>query len=172
MILGTNLTGDLQKTTQDVGGPTGWPVTIITFSGSKKLIIGPTIELQLPYRLSVEMDALYRRISSAGEWVYADGTRRRAGAGSLLTWEFPVLAKYQFRVRGLEPFVGLGPSFRRPQALTGASPYGAVAGAGVTFNLRHLRIAPAIRYTHWGRDRRPFVGVVRNQTEFLVGFSL
>jgi hypothetical protein len=175
VVLGTNLTRDFRRTAQDSGGNLlGSPDSVVThvdFPGPRKMIVGPAIYLRLPRNLSLEVNALYRLISSASEQINAGETRNRQ-TYSFVTWEFPVLAKYTFRIRGLEPFIGLGPSFRRPQALAGASPYGVVTGGGVRFQRGHLGIEPSIRYTHWAPDQQPtFGGAVRNQTEILVGFS-
>jgi len=171
LILGTNITGDYRMTTQSLGGPAGSPVNIIGASGPRKLTIGPILELQLRDNISVEVDALYRPISSQGTNIYLDRTPT-SSTGSYVTWEFPVLAKYRFRIRGLKPFVGAGPSFRLPQSLTGASAYGVVAAIGLMLHVRGLKFSPSVRYTHWAPDQ-PYVfgGAVRNQTVAAVGFS-
>jgi hypothetical protein len=39
-------------------------------------------------------------------------------------------------------------------------------------HLRALKIAPALRYTHWAADNSPgATGAIPNQAELLVGFS-
>lgn len=104
--------------------------------------------------------------------VLADGSLNSVSPSPVVTWELPAPAKYRFPVRGLEPFIALGPSFRLRQSLTSVSPYGIAAGAGVDIHMRRLQIAPAIPYTHWGQEKAPAFGAaVRNQIEFLVGFS-
>jgi hypothetical protein len=166
VMLGTSITGDFKNTTQILDTPT----VLIGSSGPRNLVVGPMVEFEFPHRLSVEVDALYRRISSSRELVTADATQRRIDR--FVTWEFPVLAKYHFPVGRVRSFIGIGPSFRRPQALTAASPYGITFAAGVELRpVWHLRIAPGIRYTHWGRDdENSFSGARRNQSEVLVGF--
>jgi hypothetical protein len=175
VVFGTNLTGDFRTSTQvfegNPFGHPGSPVTDVGSSGPRKMIIGPTVDLRLPHRLSVEVDALYRLISAADEEFDAEGGRSR-GTGTYVTWEFPVLAKYTFRIRGVEPFIALGPSFRLPQLLTEASPYGVVTGTGMMFRRSRLGIAPSIRFTHWAPNTQAVTsGAARNQTEILVGFS-
>jgi len=168
--LGTNLTDDVR--TEDFtheGQPPSSPAAPVT-SGARSFIFGPTLEVRLPHRLSLEVDALNRPISIATEGVYPDGTRFRWRYGPT-TWVFPLLAKYRFPVRGLEPFIALGPSFRLCQSLPDSSPYGFAAAAGLETRVGRMRITPAIRYTHWAPDRPPFRGPFRNQAEALVGFS-
>jgi hypothetical protein len=169
--LGTNLTGEISRTTTVYEGlEPGQGGTLMILPGPRSLIAGPTLEVRLPRSFSVEVDALYRRISSASEQSFADGTSYRL-THRYVTWVFPVLAKYRFPIRGREAFVGLGPSFRLPQTLSNSSPYGATATAGVEFRVRDLKIAPAIRYTHWRPDAPWDDLAVRNHAELLVGFS-
>jgi opacity protein-like surface antigen len=175
VVMGTNVTGDFSATSRTINliGETGTSLlTFVNSSGPRSFIVGPKVELQLPYRLSVEVDALYRPVSSAAEQVDGNGMRR-SGAYRYVTWEFPVLAKYKFPIRGLDPFAELGPAFRLPQSLTELSLFGVTAGAGVEFGLlSRLKIAPTIRYTHWSPDGFAVSsGVHRNQCEFLTGFS-
>jgi hypothetical protein len=166
--VGTNLTGDYRTT--NIAHESQTPIYVS--SGPKSFVYGPMVEVRLPHRLSVEVNALHRPISSATETSY-EGTPYRYTYRAV-TWVFPVLVKYRFSVRGLEPFIGLGPSFRLRQTLAeaaDASPYGIAAAAGLYMHAGPMRITPAIRYTHWARDRRDYGGPYRNQAEVLVGFS-
>jgi hypothetical protein len=86
--------------------------------------------------------------------------------GSVATWEFPVLAKYRFGSRAFRPFVEAGPSFR----LATLSNYGASAGVEVEAHLRALKIAPALRCTHWAAESLQST-VLQNRAELLVGLS-
>ena len=98
----------------------------------------------------------------------------RASDISLRDLGFPVLAKYSLSVRGVEPFIALGLSFRLHQTLAeaaDASPYGIAAAAGLEMHAGPMRITLAIRFTHWAWDRRDFGGPVRNQAGALVGFT-
>lgn len=150
-----------------------------SFRASRNYLIGPTVEVHLPLGLSVEADALYRPVSQAGlplpslpgfQW-FAPPV-----AHDYSCWEFPVLGKYRLNTPFVKPFLGVGPSFR---AL--ASPLnhywskaGITAGLGVEGELLHLRIAPEVRYTHWGKDSggaRFLFASERNQAEFLVGLA-
>jgi hypothetical protein len=174
VTLGTNLTGDFRTSHSNlepvpgVGEPQFWPVASVAFS-PRSFIYGPTVEVRLPNRFSLQVDALNRPIMSrATELVYADGRRVRSTyrAG---TWVFPVLAKYRFSLRGWEPFIALGPTFRTRQGHTDSAPFGVTAALGVEVHVRPIRIAPAMRYTHWARADGG--GPFRNQAEALVGFS-
>jgi len=168
--LGTNLTGNVRPgTISHEGQPPSSPAPPV-ISSARSFIFGPTVEVRLPHRLSMEVDALNRPISMATEGVYPDGTRFR-WTYRPTTWAFPILAKYRFPFRGLEPFIAFGPSFRLRQSLADSSPYGLAIASGLEIHVGQVRIAPAIRYTHWAPDRPPFRGPFRNQAEGLVGFS-
>ncbi len=136
---------------------------------TQRLVIGPTVELRLPYHLGVEADALYRR--------YTIG-------GAVNNWEFPILVKYRFGGAPLvHPYVAAGPSFNhvsdpgmflaRPNATTA----GFTMGAGLEVRALLLRLSPELRYTRW-RDKNIDLGPAsgglssnQNQVEFLVGFT-
>ncbi len=136
-----------------------------TFASSGSgYVIGPTVELRLPYGLGIEADALYRRVNNP--------------SGS--AWEFPILAKYRVPVRG--PIAGYavgGGSFQRNdllrafQAGPAETTSGFVFGGGVEVKLGLIRLAPEVRYTRWTSDFsfRGFNLVNRNQIEILVGLT-
>src|SRR6185437_7816944 len=144
-----------------------------TYSDAKDYIVGPMVELRLPFGLVVEADALYRPLHL---------TTQTEGLGHALftssttsSWEFPILAKYRFGFPLVHPYIEAGPSFRalasRGNYLSGK---GITAGLGIEANALLLRIAPEFRYTHWGNDAPAPRGVFyspsnRNQVEFLVG---
>ncbi len=143
---------------------------------SKRYIVGPKIEVRLPWHLSFEFDALYRRIGFTeyynGPCCESSVTRER-----LNSWEFPMLVKY--RLPGLlrmHPFVGLGPAPRilhgssavsgsYQNVATGANTYfsgknsisypvtqGFVVSGGLEFGAHHVLISPELRYVHWNAD--------------------
>ena len=143
--------------------------TLATFTGeSHHYTVGPYVELKLPARMAVEVDALYRSydFSSAGV-----GT-------SASSWEFPVLVKHRFPVPVVKPYFDAGVSFSRLSdinlaSLNHRSNYGVVVGGGVEFNLFLIKVSPEIRYTGWAF--RNFDGSQvqskRNQLAVLVGFG-
>ena len=104
----------------------------------------------MPFRLAVEVDALYSRFGS--------GTIRANVV------EFPVLAKYYFSARdaAIRPYASGGVSFRkqwleenrRLTAFRTTDPgIGAVAAGGVAFRLGPLKLAPEVRYIRWGGNQ-------------------
>lgn len=165
---GVGLTDGIQN--QSVGG-------YHFYSGSKDYIVGPMVELGLPFHLSVEADALYRPLSLASYIALENGLNTAIAHGNVTTWEFPLLAKYKFLFPLVKPFVELGPSFRAAGNLNGTSPShdGVTLGGGVEVHLLWLKIAPQIRYTHWAPDNASPSLIVPltnpNQVEFLLGLS-
>jgi hypothetical protein len=173
VLVGTKLTNDFRSSTRTTTDEFGrFESALFIFPGPKTITIGPTLEIDLSKHLSVEASALHRPLSQASFSVFADGASF-VSEGTTPTWEFPVLAKYRFLAGSLTPFVEGGPSFRLTQVLlTGASPYGATAGAGIEGRLRDLTIAPRIRHTRWARDGRgDDESMIRNKTDVLVGFT-
>lgn len=73
---------------------------------------GPTVEFHLPYRFSLEFDALYRTDRSnfnstiqlsPNVNAYAISVNNKAHA-----WDLPLLLKYRVQVAGLHPFISGG----------------------------------------------------------------
>jgi hypothetical protein len=155
VTLGTNLTNDLVPAT---------PLpNIVETSGAESFIGGPSLEWLFPAGLSVEADALYRGFHG-----------NIVGPFTVVTWEFPVLAKYRFASPVMKRFVEAGPSFRTTGNLNGANPshYGISAGIGVETHLGWLRIAPELRYTRWAADTSSANATTKpDQLELLFGFS-
>lgn len=167
-------------------------------STTNRYIVGPELELNLPWGFGVEFDALYRHYNFQGFGVSGTAdTRTSTGA-----WEFPLLAKWRVPIPVVHPFIDGGVSWDHltgtgvtassvfPGPLTGPgvdnnTVFGYVGGAGVEFQAKHVRIEPEIRYTRWGTQH--FVtpsgistaGVTsagafssnQNQLELLVGIT-
>jgi hypothetical protein len=129
--------------------------------------IGPYVELRLPARMAVEVDALYRSYDF----------RSGSFGASASSWEFPVLVKHRFPVPVAKPYFDAGVSFSQLSdikfsSLNHRSNYGVVVGGGVEFNLLLVKVSPEIRYTGWAF--RNFDGQVqsnRNQLAVLVGLG-
>ncbi len=172
-----------------VGGLLGQPVSVglkggvpfgdaFTFTGgtltlpasTQHWILGPMVEVHLPLGFSVEADALYRRYQisdSGGEW------------------QFPILAKYKFLVGPVRPYVGGGLNFNHvtgfSKLLSAQLPHPGTTGftleGGVEFKLLRLRLAPELRFTHWGNPNIDFnplniaLKSSQNQAMVLVGLS-
>jgi hypothetical protein len=109
------------------------PVRTRSYSTLKDYVIGAAVESgPLWRRLSVEFDALYRPMNLTMAGVRADGSLHSVSPATVVTWEFPVLAKWRFGAGAAGPFLQAGPSFRASGNLNGASPspYGLTAGIG------------------------------------------
>lgn len=185
VVAGSTITSDFPNTTSQIsvfgvapGGENTSLVGVLSRSGEKTVLAGPMVEFYLPRGFSLEVDALYhplriRTLISTG----SSAPLRPEKATVAITWEFPVLAKYRLPVsfanKRFSPFIEAGPSFRLPQQVgADLSVYGATAGAGLEARWRWLKLASAIRYTHWAADHpRGWSGVRRNQTQLLVGTS-
>lgn len=168
VIAGWGLTGDLPSSvyqpTDFLGAPPSSVVTA-TSTGLTSPIIGADFEIALPRRFSAEVDAFYKPMRGQSVTTVEGQTSPAAqtnwGRTSL---QFPVLAKYRFRPAGINPFIEAGPSFRRP--VYDVSKFGATAGGGVEFRWRAARIAPTLRFTHWGASDR--LSFRRNEADVVV----
>jgi hypothetical protein len=170
VIGGGSLTDSFSKQTAPAG-----PVSIVGYSQSKDYVAGATLELKLLRHWSVEVDGLYRELHFTTASVLPGGSLAGISPSPVITWEFPVLAKYRFDVWKAKPFVELGPSFRTAGNLNGTNPshVGVSTGIGLAIEARKLRIEPMIRYTRWTPDgASPFPAKSNaDQVELLVGFS-
>jgi len=164
----------------------GLPFTdfLDTISGSRvtvnsvtnRYIIGPSLELRLPFGLGVEADALYRHFNynSTANLVDVVSTLRTTGDN----WEFPILLKKRFGGAGpIHPFVDAGVNFNKisglsqslstlafpnlinnrsssnPAELKNDFTAGFTLGGGLEVRLLFLRVVPEIRYTRWGSQQ-------------------
>ncbi|MGH9613224.1 MAG: hypothetical protein ACRD4P_09120 [Bryobacteraceae bacterium] len=157
-------------------------------------IVGPTVEVRLPFHFAVEADALYRTFDYHTELSQVLPASIKA---STSLWEVPLLVKYRLPgVPLMHPFVDAGPVWGRASLSATASCSGVLCGTlqgtrnfsgiynGAGFTLGGgleihpllLRIAPEIRYTHWGpaifgHSFGANEQFAQNQAEFLVGIS-
>ncbi|MEO5926413.1 MAG: outer membrane beta-barrel protein [Bryobacteraceae bacterium] len=167
-------------------------------TNTKRYIVGPTVQFNLPARFSIEIDALYKRLgyqydqSLTNQTVYAKTVAN--------SWEFPALIKFAILPGPVTPFVSVGGSVRhisgikqiRDTVNAGLAPVrvevnsatefnkrndvGAVFAGGLEFKIGHVRVTPELRYTRWGSEnfRDPINALLhtnRNQGDFLMGFS-
>ncbi len=121
-VVGAGLTDDFQSETFLLQGV---PASR-SFSDSRSPVVGVMMELEPIGNLFFEINGLYRPLHLTDETLISI-PEERVSAGqkhtvTVLTWEFPFLAKYKFRVRGSSPFVELGPSLRATGNLNGANP--------------------------------------------------
>jgi hypothetical protein len=148
--------------------------------GTRRYVVGGTAEVRLPFRLSIELDALYRRIGFDYSFKSLDlgyfSSRTTADQ-----WDFPLLAKYEILRGRVRPMVDAGPVLRHLSGIDETSNYltfypsftTAVSGStqsnnsvylrnrnspgfsvsgGVSFKWRPLKVCPEIRYTRWGNE--------------------
>jgi Outer membrane protein beta-barrel domain len=162
--------------------------------GTQRWTVGPTVELNLPFGVSVGADALYRSFSFTSSLSSVVNSFVNSSSGH---WEVPVYLKYRFGPHLLKPFVEAGVAFDRTgtsgtsgcsssSGLCGGSPatstfsssqwgLGALVGGGVEIKALVVRIAPEIRYTRWekgalsGGGAPPAPTGQPNQAEVLVG---
>jgi len=117
-----------------------------------RYLAGLTMEMRLTGRISVESDAIYKPLRAGSD------TPNVQTPFSVLTWQFPVLAKCRWTRHGWTPFVEGGPSFRTAGNLNGYNPshYGITAAAGIEMRAHGIRLSPALRYTRWATDALPY----------------
>jgi hypothetical protein len=111
-------------------------------------LAGASGQLELREGLALEIDAIYKPLH----------TSFNQGQGfSVLTWDFPVLAKYHLAKLGQAPFVEAGPSFRASGNLNGYNPshFGVTAGGGAEIRKGGVLLSTALRYTRWLKDASP-----------------
>jgi hypothetical protein len=146
---------------------------------------GGMLQLNLPFGVAIEGDALYKRPGIKGT-VDAFLTSPATEVDERFSqWEFPVLAKVYPLGRNplIQPYGGAGISFRHTRsAATGAdqgyTDRGFVLSAGIRNGVGKIKISPELRYTRWFStaplmigSRGYFAETGENQVEFLVGIS-
>src|SRR5688572_26034360 len=181
-IGGMALTDGLQRSSGPLEGVEIDPATGMLTPGSgtqttnisrTSPVVGVALELALRDRLSIEFDGLYRPLNSQD---FTDVTWlgfTRSTDFTVLTWEFPILAKYRVPIRKATTFFELGPALRASGNLNGANPsrYGTTAGLGVEIRPGRFTIAPTLRFTRWAADQSAgSMTTHRNQAELVFGF--
>ena len=94
-------------------------ITEREFSKAKHYLVGPSVELYLPMKLSIEADGLYRREDITREFpAILQGGSREFGV-----WEIPTLAKYRLSSSLLSHFSNLDPHFAPFKAVRPSSDF-------------------------------------------------
>lgn len=156
----------------------GLTVNTVLTPSSGSFTLGPTVELNLPRRLSVEGDILYRPLTY---------DVRYTGAGSLPQyqggeWRFPILLKYRLKGGFVRPFLAGGPAWQKITGFSNAADFekrtatGGVAAAGLEGKLALFTLSGELRYTRWGSAsiRSVAAGLKRaglDEVDFLMGFT-
>jgi hypothetical protein len=168
VIGGASPTADFQN--QIVGGI----FPFINYSTPKRYAIGATLEYRFTSQIAVEADGMFHPLGYTFAGIEPCGSLNGVSPTTVVTWEFPVLAKYRFDVSGVRPFLEGGPSFRTTGNLNSANPshYGFTGGVGIETHWRSVNITPVVRYTRWAPDGHVAdVKTVPDQIELLVGLS-
>lgn len=138
--------------------------TFFSETESKRYVVGPTVEIGLPGRWRVEVDALYHRFGYRTDQGSVFGSSSARDRGN--SWEFPILLKCHLPARlfvsgGYAPRILSGKETAHNDSTipffgtrTFGSDFsyvshGAVAGAGMEFGRGRLRFSPEFRYTRW-----------------------
>ncbi len=136
---------------------------------------GLQIEYEFTSRLSVAGNGIYRPLRGFSLSYFEGRTFRYEF--TVLTWEFPVLAKYVLKGQtAWKPLIEGGPSFRASGNLNGYSPSGRGVTAGLGFETvtRRIKVAPRLRYTRWASETLRYSWMSRtrqDEVQFLVGVS-
>jgi hypothetical protein len=168
VIGGASPTADFQN--QRAGGD----FPFINYSTPKRYAIGATLEYRFLSQIAVEADGIFHPLGYTFAGIEPGGSLNSVSPATVVTWEFPVLAKYRFTLSGVRPFLEAGPSFRTTENLNSANPshYGFTGGVGIETRWRSVNLAPVIRYTRWAPDRHVAdVKTVPDQIEVGVGLS-
>jgi hypothetical protein len=181
IIGGTNVTANFPRTDYTTAADSfGNPASRSQFlTGPRSRILGLSLEARVYGRFSIEADVLRRPMNST--IIY---TEFPAGRPAVTTtyhytevdaWEFPLLLRYVLPSwRSAHSFFAVGPEFRSQQnaGATELSQVGVSAGAGLSFDLGHVRIAPQLRYTRWAENSIfPKYATRPDQIEFLAGIA-
>ena len=135
--------------------------------------VGPTVQVNLPFHLRVEFDALARPTSFH--------VSNLIGNTSATEWRFPLIMQYRLgsKAHFFQPFVGVGASFEHlyqiknaitsgPGTIATNSPGGMLLDGGIDFHLGVCRLSGELRYTRQFNDSIQNLSEL-NQAEFLLG---
>lgn len=137
--------------------PTPGSLPAIAISGKGGFLAGATAEVKVHRNFALSADALYKPLHyQAAATFYPDKSIGYAPA-TVVTWQFPILLRYEVPVRAWKPYFEAGFSFRTAGNLNTTAPShrGGSAGAGVRRQFSRVSVAPGIRYTRWAEDGMP-----------------
>ena len=148
-VLGANVTPNFQPF---------YSATGVAYTNTHTVLAGVEAEWSLSGAISLEADGLYRRLHELG---------LPPSTFSIVTWEFPILAKYRFPRSRYTPFLEAGPSFRATGNLNDIHPshYGFSAGFGIERQVGRLQLDTAVRYTHWRQDLHSIPSDIRTSPD-------
>jgi hypothetical protein len=168
IVAGGSVTDDFHNAAQGAG-----PSSFLEYSTPKRYVVGAMLELALRAAWSLELDGLFHPLGYTNAGLEPNGVLNSVSPATVVTWEFPVMAKYRFQHGRLTPFLEGGAAFRTTGNLNGADPShtGFIAGAGVELPFGRFRFSPEVRYMHWAADPSFAVRSISNQVELLAAFS-
>ncbi len=153
---------DLLKAAGVITGPQA------VLSQGNNYIVGPVVELRLPFGFAIEADGLYR-----GTNYHVANAGNAPTAIQSSSWEIPYLAKFRFPIPLLKPFVVAGGAYRTfpdlPPGVT-ATHNGVVGGAGLELRIGRVRLSGEARYLRWGEPPpNDLAHLTQDQGEVLFG---
>ena len=162
LILGSPLTDAIQ-----LNSVPGYAAASVN---NGEFIVGPFVQVNLPFRFALEVDALHRG--------YSFDLTPGSSSTSISSWEFPVLAKYRFWKGPVRPFAEGGLVFNHvsgfDEVITAPhdSTWGVSLGAGVDIHALVLHISPEIRYDGFVfKNFGDQIQSIRNQAMFVVAIG-
>jgi hypothetical protein len=150
-------------------------------SRSTDYLIGPVVELRIPFGFAFEVDGIYRsaeyQVTNA---TIASGVNLTAFSNGTSTvdahsWEIPYLAKFRFPIPLLKPFVSAGGAYRSftdlPSNIVTPTHNAFVLGGGLELRISRLRLSGEMRWLHWNSppNNANVVRLDQNQGEVLLG---
>lgn len=141
-------------------------------SNSRRYVVGPMVEIGLPFRFAFEVDALYSRL---GNTASIPLTGNQAFIRTIAdSWEFPLLARYRFPLSRVNPFASIGVAPRYASGRINTIQYGflpgditrssqdwdahdraLVLGAGMAIRTGLFCFTPEFRYQRWKIPQNP-----------------
>ena len=152
-------------------------------SNSANFTVGPAVQINLPFSLRFEFDALYRPYSfTTACAIRPNVTCPVSSKVSADQWSFPFLAQYRFKAPIVKPFVEAGVSFDHLASISSAanaiasgsghlvqqSHASLVLGGGVDVKVPFIRVSGELRYIHQGSADFQSISNL-NQAEVLFG---
>lgn len=153
------------ESTTTIGGVAALPK-------SPHFTVGPTVQLNLPFHLRLEFDALARPADFHLSTL--------VGNTSATEWRFPLIAQYRLGSGKLfQPFIGVGASFEHlyqisnavtsgPGSIATNSSGGLLLEGGVDVKVKLCRLSGELRYTRQFNDSILDISQL-NQADFLLG---
>ncbi|HEY7304147.1 MAG TPA: hypothetical protein VH601_08545 [Bryobacteraceae bacterium] len=141
------------------------PATVL--NRSTDYLIGPVVELRIPFGFAFEVDGIYR---SAEYHLTTNDITIDAHS-----WEIPYLAKFRFPIPLLKPFVSAGGAYRSftdlPGNIVTPTHNAFVLGGGLELRISRLRLSGELRWLRWNNppDNGNVVRLDQNQGEVLFG---